>query len=284
MPHYDGNEAITHGHFRFMGRDTAGRAVFALGKGVLGPRINRLLNIIAGIYGCAGNIFSVDTTAPVNLLMIFGGYVSRALKIAWLGRPFVVLGTKRAYFSFVQLANQSEERLRENGAPRPEGTRRTGETPHQAMPRRAIFYLCPEGLRYPLLTAGFHVYPGASDEQLLCWARRQSFSGAVGSVFFAGTAGDRQVYLVGSGRYPCIVGRIIRELRYFLDVTQSDCQVVNPGVVPSSAWLWAASGCRRFGLDRLYRLWEERLFKKVIGACRRESNEIMKRIKEGILD
>ena len=276
VPHYDGNESITHGHFRFMGRDNDDRAVFALGKGSLGPRVNHLLNIIAGIYGCAGNIFSVDTTAPVNLLMVFGGYVSRVLKVVCLGRPFVVLGTKLAYFSFVRLASESEERLQQNC--------RQGEMLHLAMPRHAVFYLCPEGFSYPLLTAGFRLHPEASDEQLLCWARQHSFTGTVGSVLFLGTTDDCQVYLVGAGRYPVIVGRIIRELRSFLGVTQSACLVVNPGVQPSPAWLLAAIGCRRFGPGRLFRLWEERLFKKMIAACRKESGEVMQRIEEGILD
>ncbi|MGD0622754.1 MAG: DUF3189 family protein [Thermacetogeniaceae bacterium] len=276
VPHYDGNEAITHGHFRFMGRDQAGRAVFVLGKGMLGPHINRLLIVIAGIYGCAGNIFSVDTTAPVNLLMIFGGYVSRALKIVSLGRPFVVLGTKLAYFRFVRLASRTEKRLLENC--------RAGETSLPATLRQVIFYLCPDGFRYPLLTTGFHIHPGASDEQVLCWARRQSFTGAVGSVLFAGVADDYQVYLVGAGRDPVIVGRIIRELRFFLEVPQSDCLVVNPEIRPSYAGFLAARGCRRLGLDRLYRFWEERLFIKKIGACRRESGDVIRRMKEGILD
>ncbi len=308
VPHYDGNEAITHGHFRFMGRDQAGRAVFVLGKGMLGPHINRLLIVIAGIYGCAGNIFAVDTTAPVNILMIFGGYVSRALKIVCLGRPFVVLGTKLAYFRFVRLASRSEKRLLENcragetSAPGgcllagadpapspphpglPPGLKECGAQVSAASPCQAIFYICPDGFRYPLLTAGFHVHPGASDEQVLSWARRQSFTGAVGSVLFAGIAGDYQVYLVGAGCDPVIVGRIIKELRYFLDVPQSGCLVVNPEIRPSRAGLLAARGCRRLGLDRLYRFWEERLLIEKIGACRRESGDVIRRMKEGILD
>jgi hypothetical protein len=284
-PHYDGDEAITYGHFRFIGRDQAGRVVFVLGKGRLGPHINRLLIVIAGICGRAGNIFSVDTTAPVNFLMMCGGYISRALKIVSLGRPFVVWGTKLAYFRFVQLAAQSEQRLQGNctapQAREPSGRRGAGRI---AAPPRVIFYICPDAFRYPLLTAGFHVHPGASDKQVLGWVQRQSFSGAVGSVLFAGLVDDRRVYLVGAGRDPVIVGCIIRELRLFLEVPQSECLVVTPGIRASYAGLLAARGCRRLGMDRLYRLWEERFFRSRVDACRRESGDVIRRIKEGLLD
>jgi hypothetical protein len=277
VPHYDGEEAITHGHFRFMGRDQADRAVFVLGKGRLGPHINRLLMIITGIYGCAVNFFTVDTTAHVNLLMCCGGYLSRAQKIVCLGRPVVLLGTKLAYDRFALLASRSETRLRENGAPGLPG-------PGERLPRRVVFYLCPDGFRYPLLAAGFHAHPGMSDRQALDWARGQSFTGGVGSVLLAGLAGDHQVFLVGAGRDPVIVGRIIRDLRLFLEVPQSDCLVVNPGLKPSYTGYLVARGCLRLGLYRLHRLLEEWLFRKYINACRRESVGVIRRIKEGILD
>jgi hypothetical protein len=278
VPHYDGDEAITHGHFRFMGRDPAGRAVFVLGKGRLGPRITRLLSVIAGIYGCAPKIFSVDTTAPINFLMMFGGYLSRGLKITWLGRPFVVFGTKLSYNGFALLASQSEKRLRENEASAGR------DTILPATPRQVVFYICPDGFRYPLLAAGFHVHPGMSDQQALGWARQQSFTGGVGSVFLAGIADDHQVFLVGAGRDPVIVGRIVRELRLFLDVPQADCLVVTPGQRTSYAGILAARACQRLGLGWLYRLFEESYFRKNIDACRRESVGVIRRIKEGILD
>lgn len=285
VPHYDGDEPIAYGHFRFVGRDQAGRVVYVLGKRRLGPHINRLLIVVAGIFGRAGNIFSVDTTAPVNVLMMCGGYVSRDLKLVSLGRPFVVRGTKLAYFRFVQLAIQSEQRLLENHAvPQARVTSGCRGAGLVAFPPRVIFYICPDVFRYPLLTAGFHVYPGASDGQVLGWVRRQSFSGAVGSVLFAGQVDDLRVYLVGAGRNPDLVGRIIRELRLLLEVPQSEYLVVTPGVRASYAGLLAARGCRLIGLDRLYRLWEEQLFKKKVDACRRESGDVIMRLKEAILD
>jgi hypothetical protein len=299
VPHYDGDEAITHGHFRFMGRDQAGRAVFVLGKAMLGPHINRLLIVIAGIYGCAAKVFSVDTTAPINFLMVCGGYTSRALKITCLGRPVVVLGTKLAYRRFVLLASQVEKRLRENGSSSgcagqdrchpmepgsASGPTEGGAQLGSGMPRRVVFYLCPDGFRHPLLAAGFHVNPEMSDKQALDWARRQSFTGGIGTVLFVGLADDHQVFLVGAGRDPVVVGRIIRELRLFLDVPQSDCLVVNPGLKPSYTGYLVARGCLWFGLDRLHRFLEEWIFRKYIDACRRESMGVIRRIKEGILD
>jgi hypothetical protein len=254
------------------------------------------LIVIAGIYGCAANLFTVDTTAPINFLMVCGGYTSRALKCTCLGRPVVVLGTKLAYRRFVLLASQSEKRLRENGSlsgcadqdgcagAHPGGPTEYGAQVGSWTPRRVVFYLCPDGFRYPLLAAGLHVKPEMSDEQALDWARRQSFTGGVGSVSFAGVADDHQVFLVGAGRDPVIVGRIIRELRLFLDVPQSDCLVVNPGLKPSYAGYLVARGCLRLGLDRLHRLLEEWIFRKYIDACRRESMGVIRRIKEGILD
>lgn len=276
VPHYDGDDPIAYGHFRFMGRDLVNRVVFVLGKCMLGPHVNRLLIKIAGIFGCAGDIFSIDTTAPINFFMMFGGYVSRALKIVPLGRPLVVMGTKFAYFSFVRLATQSAMRLRKNC--------QEEEMLLPVVPRKAVFYVCPEGFRYPLLAAGWHARPEASVEELLRWARQQSFTGAIGSVLYVGTTDDRQVYVVGAGREPAVVGRMIKELRVFLGVPQSDCLVLDPDLQPSLAESLAIRGCWRLGLSRLFLFWEERLFRKTMDACRSESNNVKRRIKEGILD
>jgi hypothetical protein len=271
IPHYDGDEPIPYGHFRFMGRDAAGRAVFALGKSRLGPRVSGLLTVVAGIYGRAGDFIPVDTTAPINFFMMFGGYVSRSLKLVGLGRPFVVLGTKLAYFKFVRLAGRPEERPGSKSLP-------------SGMPRKAVFYLCPEGFRYPLLTARIHVDPRVSDGELLRWARRQRFTGTVGSLLCAGVAGDRRVYVMGAGCLPHIVGRIIRELRCFMDVPRSECLVLDPVIEQPCLASLAARACRRLGLGGLYRSWEGIIFKRMISKCRQESSDVKERIEEGILD
>ncbi|MGD0153384.1 MAG: DUF3189 family protein [Thermacetogeniaceae bacterium] len=277
VPHYDGEEPIPLGHFRFMGRDQRSRAVFVLGKHMMGPPINRLMAVIAGIYGCAGNVFSVDTTAFINVLMVIGGYTSRVLKLVRLGRPIVVLGTKLAYFKFVGLAHGAGQRLQANccveAAPLPAAAR-----------QKSIFYLCPEGFRYSLLVAGCHVLAGASEESLLCWARQQNFIGAIGSVLYVGAADGYQVYVVGVGREPGLAGRVIRELRYFLDVPQSHCLVVEPAIQSSLLGVLARKGSWCLRLSHRYDVWEERLFRKYMNICQRSSNDVKVRIEEGILD
>ncbi len=277
VPHYDGEEPITHGHFRFMGRDQTSRAVFVLGKGMMGPQTNRLMAVVAGIYGCAGNLFSIDTTAFVNTLMVIGGYTSRVLKLVCLGRPIVVLGTKLAYFNFVELAHGAGQKLHAN-------CRVEVASVPAAIRRKSVFYLCPDGFRYSLLAAGCHVFAGALEESLLSWARQQYFTGTIGSVLYAGTDDGYQVYVVGVGREPGLAGRIIRELRYFLDVPQSHYLVVEPVVRSSPIGVLARRASRYLRLSHLYDLWEERLFRKYMNRCQQSSNDVKVRIKEGILD
>ncbi len=274
-PHYDGDETIVHGHFRFMGRDEEDRAVFVLGKRMLGPGVSRLLIMFAGIYGCAGDIFARDTTAPINLLMICGGYLSRALKFVALGRPLVVLGTKHAYFRFVRIAEQCANRLKLSC--------RVADA-RQAPGRRAIFYICPEGFRLAMVTACLHVRPGASDPEILNWANKSAFSGEVGQVLLMGVADHYRVYLVGGGREPLIVGRMIRELRSLLGLPQQSCLVYDQVANPSWPQLMTARLCRRLRLSGLFKACEQRALLAMTGFCRQESLGIKKRIREGILE
>lgn len=74
VPHYDQKESVIHGHFRFIGRDMRGNEVYALGKRTAGPDITTLLHKIGELYTCRNDIEAIDTTYPINLLMVIGGF------------------------------------------------------------------------------------------------------------------------------------------------------------------------------------------------------------------
>ncbi|MEG3068137.1 MAG: DUF3189 family protein [Syntrophaceticus schinkii] len=78
VPYYDEYQPVTHGRLRFIGRDVLGNEVFVLGKRTAGPDTTIFLHNIAELFDCGEEIYPVDTTFPVNPLMVIGGFLSRA--------------------------------------------------------------------------------------------------------------------------------------------------------------------------------------------------------------
>lgn len=278
VPHFDGDEPLTHGHFRLIGHDWAGNEVYVLGKRTLGRNVTLLLQKAAQIFGRDHALYPVDTTGPINLFMVLGGFLSRRLKMVALGRPLVILGTRLAYFRFVQLADQVEEELRKRVQERQNYRER-------AFPRRTVFYLCSQDYRLALLTAGFHLYPGAEDDFVLKWVFGQKqVTGEVGTLAHVGSRDTCDLYLAGAGRDPQVVARTLRELRNLLGIPQMDWCVVESQVRPSWFYRGLAHLFRFFGWVEGLRFFEKRVFRKTIAACRAEGARVQARLKEGVLD
>ncbi|MDH7576306.1 MAG: DUF3189 family protein [Bacillota bacterium] len=278
VPHFDGNEPIAHGHFRLIGYDYAGNEVYVLGKRTLGRNVTCLLQKVAQIIGCSHALYPVDTTAPVNLLMIFGGFLSRGLKLAPLGRPLVILGTQLAYFRFVQLADQVEENLRKRN-------KEQLSSLEQIPTPRVVFYICPQDFRLALLTAGFHLYSEAPDDFVLEWALEQKqFSGEIGTISYLGSHEGHDLYLVGAAGEPQIVARTLRELRNLLRVSRADWYVVESHLTPSLFYRGVALFFKLLGWRKAIRFFEKRVFRKLIHACRHEGYRVKASLKDGVLD
>ncbi|WP_258359028.1 DUF3189 family protein [Moorella sulfitireducens (nom. illeg.)] len=109
LPYFDGRSRGEEGELKFIGIDEYGNKIYAAGKKNLGSRFEALLYDLAAILGIKGQeILLIDTSPLVNLLMRIGGFTSRRIGLTFLGRPVVVLGTRRAFPGLVKLVEQNK--------------------------------------------------------------------------------------------------------------------------------------------------------------------------------
>jgi len=107
IPYFDRQKNPDHGFFRFMGKDEYGNEVYIVGKHNLGKSFEDIIRQIAGIYGFdQSDLALIDTMPYVNVTMMIGGFTSRRLGIIWIGRPVVILGTKKAYFKLAAMVHR----------------------------------------------------------------------------------------------------------------------------------------------------------------------------------
>lgn len=94
------------GKILYRGTDRWGNKVYTLGRGtskVLLPALMNLLNILKSECGLKDEIVLVNASPTVPFLMTMGGFLSRGLKLHFIGRPLLVMGTKQTYFNIVNL-------------------------------------------------------------------------------------------------------------------------------------------------------------------------------------
>ncbi|MGE5415190.1 MAG: DUF3189 family protein [Acidobacteriota bacterium] len=103
LPYFDKTPKGDWGTIRPMGVDENGNMVYVMGKKNLGDRFNHMLMGLADLAGIQNDIKVINTVQCVNLLMMLGGFTSRRLRIVKVGRPIVIFGTQRAFFSLAQL-------------------------------------------------------------------------------------------------------------------------------------------------------------------------------------
>ncbi|HHW41954.1 MAG TPA: DUF3189 family protein [Syntrophomonadaceae bacterium] len=274
IPHFDTFEEIVHGHFRYAGRNLFNSAVYVLGKKTLGRRVSLLLKRLAEISGCGDRVYPVDTTGPINPLMVLGGFLSRRLRLVGIGRPLVILGTRLAYRKLSELVDRVEKALREKQ-----------ETETSTFnPRRMVFYICPNVYRLALPVAGFHLNPDFSKEAVLKWAIEQKFTGEVGEISLVGHDGGYDVYLVGAGAEPEIVARILREYGGLIGIPRSSWFVVEAPAAGDIPYFLLAKIFKLFHLGKGLYFCERRAFRNLLDFYRREAYRIKMCLKEGILD
>lgn len=270
IPHFDRFEPVVHGHFRFIGWDRE-KVVYVLGKKLLGSQVNRLLKGAAALAGCGERIFAVDTTAPVNLLMVIGGFLSRRLNLVALGRPLVLWGTRLAYSSLLHLVEETERLVT--------CCQTVAEQRPAVMPR-LIFYVCGRFCRSGLLAAGAVL--GLREDRLLNWACNHSFDGKLGSFCYLGSLWGYEHYLVGGGNDPRLVSRILQDFSRLLEIPHLYWQVVE---IPLPAGFFSVllpAVMSKMGFKGVSCLWERHLLKRMLKQTQNSAILQIKRILEGI--
>lgn len=112
VPGFDRVENDRLGIAELAGVDDAGHRVYVLGRGPRPGIVERAFQ--SGFRAGGGDpdqLLFVNTLSTVNLLMRVGGFLSRRLGWVRLGRPLVVLGTRRAYPAIVRLVQETRALL-----------------------------------------------------------------------------------------------------------------------------------------------------------------------------
>lgn len=104
IPYFDQRRRGEEGEIKFLGRDSYGHEIYAVGKRGMGVLLeNFLYDLTEALELPREELLLVDTTPLVNCWMALGGFLSRRLGLTFLGRPLVIWGVKRAYHSLVNL-------------------------------------------------------------------------------------------------------------------------------------------------------------------------------------
>jgi len=107
LPYFDARSRGEEGEIKYLGTDPFNNDVYAAGKKNLGARFEALLYDLTTALGLPRQGLLLLNTSPfVNPLMVLGGFTSRRLGMTTPGRPLVLLGSRRAYFSLVAFVDR----------------------------------------------------------------------------------------------------------------------------------------------------------------------------------
>lgn len=114
IPFFDEMTSINHGKLNYAGIDKYGNEVYFLARRNSAALI---VNIIKEFSKFKGEnpleYYFVDCMQRFNLLMIMGGFSSRAMGWVSFGRPIVTLGTKLAFPALVAIVEKTIHFLKE---------------------------------------------------------------------------------------------------------------------------------------------------------------------------
>lgn len=94
------------GKLIFHGQDENGNPVYTIGRGnskVLVPALENLSLLLQERYKTDEKIVYSNTSPTVPLVMTIGGFLSRRLKLDFIGVPLLVLGVKQCYKNVIEL-------------------------------------------------------------------------------------------------------------------------------------------------------------------------------------
>lgn len=109
VPHYDGLSPKDHGRIIYRGTDEMGNDVFTMGAASAQKvAIQAIIDTTQIWRGDTKELFFINTMPTVNIWMMIGGAMSRALNIVSVGRPIVIRGTMMAYPKIAQLVRSKK--------------------------------------------------------------------------------------------------------------------------------------------------------------------------------
>lgn len=113
-PYFDKLKYKDMGSIIYRGTDRWGNKVYSLGRGAskaLLPALNNLLKLLKSECGFNEEVVLINASPTVPPLMTMGGFLSRGLKLHFLGRPFLALGAQQAYFDVVKLVESNLDKF-----------------------------------------------------------------------------------------------------------------------------------------------------------------------------
>jgi hypothetical protein len=112
MAYFDRQWPRDHGRIFVLGVDEYGHQICFMGREFYNDIIIRAIKGISEVYNMdPDRILFVDAMSCVNLLMMLGGSVSRALRLIAIGRPVVIRGTQQSYNRLVQLVEKVKKEI-----------------------------------------------------------------------------------------------------------------------------------------------------------------------------
>lgn len=234
VPQFDNQTRRDHGRIIRMGRDEAGNDVYFLGRRSNGPVIDRILPGMAGALGLpAGEIVTLNTMPYVNVLMVIGGTMSRALGIIWPGRAIVTYGTRVAHRQLCHAVDKMKDkaaRLRADAAEHPAGG---GGTLPRELPVM-VFYHCYGSAHSSVVASAIHLglLPATGRPTPAAIAAvphyDQTTTDMIGTPFRVGVDDEGHViYIVGMIRGMRVIRRAIRCLMNIFGLPQERLLFVN---------------------------------------------------------
>lgn len=112
LPLFDKRAGSDYGKARFYGRDARGHEVWVVGRLKYISAPEKVFGVMARLFPESGGPVVVDVARALNWQMRFGGFLSRALRLPALGRPFLAWGTRRAYPRIRALVMRTKGELR----------------------------------------------------------------------------------------------------------------------------------------------------------------------------
>lgn len=100
------------GRLIYHGKDENGDSVYTIGRGSSKVVVTALKNLSAMLqdrYQQEETIVFSNTSPTVPLAMTIGGFLSRRLKLDFIGVPLLVLGAKQCYKEIIQLVIQTKK-------------------------------------------------------------------------------------------------------------------------------------------------------------------------------
>lgn len=110
VPYFNKLSTSDKGRFIFHGKDENGNRVFTIGRHSSDIAVTSMVNLSRLFneeFNLNEKIIFSDTSPTVPFPMTIGGFLSRVLKVDFLGVPLLIWGAKIAYKDIVELVNNT---------------------------------------------------------------------------------------------------------------------------------------------------------------------------------